>query len=152
MKSITKSTIAFFAFLMLMFVSANSAKAADCSQSVDKMCKAFNLMTAQVNSAQSFEDLGNLDFDGAAAKAGLEDIPEECKEYVLTTTDKARLVKSFNGFVDSMANKMYALGQGQISREMIGQQLNPMKDAFKKAVSGATTMDNLVDRLDPVFN
>ena len=152
MKSITKSTISFFAFLMLMFVSANSAKAADCSQAVDKMCKTFNLMTAQINSIQSFEDLGNLDLVGAVEITGLEDIIEECKEYVLTTNDKARLVESFNGYIDSVANKMYALHQGQISHEMIGEQLNPMKDGFKEAVSGATTMGNLVDRLEPVLN
>lgn len=146
-----KTTGAFFAFLMLVMVASNSAQA-QCSSSIDKICKAFNGMSSQVNRVTSLEDFDYLDFDSAINNSGVYSIPDSCVNYRLTANDKAKLKKSFDGFCDTMVNKLYSLAGGLLSRQDIAVQINPMKKAYTTVLNNSTTLGDFIDGLSYVFN
>ena len=147
-----KKLVSFFAIVMLMMVAAAPAKADDCSSAVNKICKAFDYMTAQVNRVTSFEGLENLDFDAAVNKAEVYSIPDECANYVLTSADKTKLRKSFNSFCNAMVDKMYSFIGGMMSRNDIAVQISPMKDAFNQVLNNSKTLGDLVEGMAYVFN
>ena len=141
-----------FAALMLavMFATFTStAHADDCKSAVDKICKAFNGMTAQVNRVTSIEGFDTLDFD--AANADLYSISDSCANYHLTSDDKAKLRKSFNGFCNAMVDKLYSFVGSMVSRDVVEAQIMPMNEAFNNVLDNSDTLMELVDGLNKVF-
>lgn len=147
-----KKLVSFFAIVMLMMVAAAPAKADDCSSAVNKICKAFDYMTAQVNRVTSLEGLDNLDFDAGFNKAEIYSIPDECADYVLTSADKTKLRKSFNGFCNAMVDKMYGIGGGVISRNDLAAQFSPWKDFFNQVLNNSKTLGDMIEGLASLYN
>lgn len=151
MKVSRKNLNAIYVLLFMIFACTLAANAQNCSSAVDKMCTAFNNMASQVNRTSSMEEFENLDFDAAISKSGVYDIDDTCAGYVLTPSDKTKLTKAFNGFVDSTSSKTYKFLDGLISKSEVDKQFAPMKTNFKKAIDSSRTLEQLLNKIDTVF-
>ena len=151
MKKTIKSFGFFAALVMLFMLSSANAGAYNCGSAVDKLCKVFDNMKGQVHKINSLEELDTLDFDQAMNKFGLDEVPDDCKEYVLTKEDKKKVITSLTGFMDAMSDKIYKLAGGMVSRDMINSEFAPMKSNLRKAVNSATTLGDMLDNINSVF-
>ena len=132
---------------MVLTILALSSYKGDCSLAVDKICYAFDSMKGQVKKCNSVEEMAGLDFDKSISSAGIEQIPDECASYVLTSEDKSRIIKSFNGIFDALADKTVELSGGMIPRSEIEKELKGFKTTFTDLVKKSTTLGNLADNM-----
>lgn len=151
MKKTTKTFSLLIAFLLVVIMSPAKAQAYDCSTAVDKLCKAFDNMTLQVKRINSLEAFDTLDFDKAINNSGLDGVPDSCISYKLTSADKNKLIKSFNGVIDAMSDKLYNLAGGMVTRDMVNSEFKPMKEAFRNAVNSSTSLGEMMEKVENVF-
>lgn len=151
MKKTTKTFSLLIAFLLVVMMSPAKAQAYDCSSAVDKFCKAFDYMTLQAKQINSLEALDTIDIDKAMNNSGLNGVPDSCISYKLTTADKNKLIKSLNGFMDAMSDKIYNLAGGMVTRDIVDSEFRPMKDALKKAVNSSTTLGEMLEKVQNIL-
>lgn len=151
MKKLFKSCGVLFAFLMMLSVSTTVANAQSCSTAIDKICKAFTYMNETVQSLNSFEEFDNIDFNPAVERSGVNDIPDSCASYVLTSSDKTKLKKAFNLYVDGLSTKLYKLSAGMLSKSDIDEMLSPTKTNYNKCVDNARTLMDALEGMQAIF-
>ena len=151
MKKLIKSNAAFLALLVMLLVSAVPAKAQNCSSAVDKLCGVFNKMAQDVNSVQTMEAFENLDFDKTINASGIENLPDACLAYRLTTIDKDKINKAFDNFYNAVVNKTYSLTGGAVSKSDLSNMMKPMRDTFRNEVRKSTTLGQLGQNMSNAF-
>ena len=129
------------AMVAILVMVGTTAKAQDCSKSIDSICETFNNISNAIGYVSSLEQFETLDFS-AAIMSGCE-VPEECLSYTLTKDDKKRIQKSLDGFVDAMINKTYELTGGMMQKSQIDQMMGYPKKTFKQMIDQATTLQDL---------
>lgn len=144
----TKKISLFLTLAMMLLASAVPAKAQDCTKSVDLFCKAFAAMTQRISQITSVEEMENIDFDNEVMNSGLTDLPESCLATELSKSDKTKVTKALDGFVDAMINKTYELCEGMVGRSEIEMMMAPMKNTLHENVNKATTLGSLVMNMD----
>lgn len=151
MKKMIKTCSALMAVLMMMLLAPATVKAENCSSSVDVMCTAFNKMKGEINELKSMGELETLNFDETLSSMDFDSIPDSCADYVLTSVDKNKIIKSFDGFIDALAAKTSALTDGIISKAMMEEALKPQSDTFHSLVKQSKTFGDVIVKMNEVF-
>ena len=144
MKKLSRSAVALVALLMMAFGGSFSANADECSQSVSKICGVFDNLASQFNNLKSLDDITKINFDQPLKDFDVSGIKDECADYVLTTYDKSELTKSYMNFYNTFGERLYTLSNGLLSREMIDQQIVPIKEAFTVSIEKCTTLGEFI--------
>lgn len=134
-----KSAGAFLALVMMVFATSFSAKADNCDGVVDSVSKAFGGIVNKINTTTSMQQLMDLDY-AAIATANLDNVSDDCMEYELTAADKVKLENSFDGIIDALAGKMADFTNGQLTKEIMLQQLTPLRDEVKETSKKSKTI------------
>lgn len=137
--------------VVTMFAGNFTAQGATCSEGVDMFCTIFGKMSAMVNKITTVEQLDNINFDSAVENVGLENVPDECMNYVLTKADKTKLNNAYNSFIDSMVNKMYKLLNGMLSKSDIEKEFTSMRTVFKSTLDKSRTFEQFLDNVSAIF-
>ena len=150
MKKILQSAKGLIFASAAMLAVAMSASAQNCAEAVDKMCNAFSSVTERVSQCKSITTLDSMGLDVVIDESGIEDLADDCGDYVLTADDKARLNAACDKYIDTMAVKTVELTKGSISKAQAARELDPTRDAWKKAVGKAKTIADFVYELEDV--
>ena len=133
--------------LMLMMVSLPSY-AESCQETVNQFSKVFELFAKDVDKCKSFEDFSALDFEKTYEKQNFKDISDECLNYVLTASDKAKLNASVDMFINTLTDKMYELAGGALTRDQVKAYISPMKEQYTLAVKNSRTFGDFLSAIE----
>lgn len=143
-----KRTLFTLLLAVMAITSSAQSKTSDCAQAIDRMCLAFKYMGESILQCASIDDMDKVSYDEAIQKAHLEDIDDSCASYVLTKSDKDKLIKSFGGFVDQMTKKVCQLTDNILPVEEIRKQFDPMVSRFSQLVNKSTTLSQLLENVN----
>lgn len=129
--------------LMGLMLVGMKLSAADCGDISKIFCGALDKCTDQVNKATTIDQVMAIDFGSAISNEQTAGIPDECATANITQTDKNKLKASINKLIDSFADKLYVLADGQLSKSVINDQFAPLRNAFLNAVDKSKTWNDL---------
>lgn len=132
----------------MALVMSMPAYSQNCSEAVDKICKSFDSMTAQMSKCKNTQDVDLLNMDIVVEESGLDNISDDCQSYVLTADDKAKLNEAFDKFMDVSASKTYELCGGAITKTQIARELEPLRKSWSEGLSGAATLGDFVEVME----
>lgn len=152
MKRILKSTGLALALLMALVVTTTTTASAkevevydiyDCSECVDKICTVLNRMSSQINECQTMDQFSAIQFDQLTKGLGIDEVPEGCGVYELTTADKNKINAAWDAVIDAMENKFVEFTGGFITRQQIQGETDPIRNAFKNAINESITLEDI---------
>lgn len=135
-------------FLLGIFLFSLNSYAQDCSQVSNKICEGFNKMSIEVKKCTSLDSFDSINFAGAMDSVDLSEIPDSCIDHLLTASDKSKIKKSMNGFLDTTVNKMVELFNGMASYSFVNSQFQPIREAMMEAVDKSDTLRELAENLE----
>ena len=130
--------------LIVMTISLTSfeSKAQNCGDCIDTICKGYDTTAAQLNATTSMEQLMSIDFVTRMTEA-TNGIDENCYSYELTQEDKNKLIKSFDGVINTLIDKANEFSDG-MAGAMIKPQIDPMMNDYHNGVNTVTTLGEYI--------
>lgn len=143
MKKLSKLSCLFMTLVvMTISLTAFESKAQTSGNCIDKICKSYDATAAQLNAATSLEQLMDIDFVSQMVEA-TKGIDESCHSYELTQADKNKLIKSFDGVINTLVDKANEFSGG-MAGAMIKPQIKPMMEDYHNGVNGVTTLGEYI--------
>ena len=128
--------------VMTISITAFESKAQNCDNCIDKICKSYDATAAELKATTSMEQLLNIDFVTQLAQA-TNGFDEKCHSYKLTKADKNKLIKSFDGVINTLIDKANEFSDG-MAGAMIKPQVEPLIKDYHDSVNGVTTLGEYI--------
>lgn len=118
--------------------------ARDCSKAVERIINGWANAAKRIQACQTQQEFTSLDHEEIAGNIDLGEIASQCGDYVLSASEKRRMIKAYENLLNVTIDKMQALFYPDIPIETLREAMKPNLNVYTQLVLEAHTLGDWI--------